>query len=131
MDIPEWIGSVLAIASAVAALLASYLQLTLSRWRDDKAEETFEDRVERAVGALTDANAIVGQLESEIAVRKAAVERLQEHQKLLELDKEQVQAVANLLQGETRKETRRATRIGVGSNFLFFLAGVLVTLALQ
>jgi hypothetical protein len=92
---------------------------------------SFNERVEAAASALRDASATVSQLEREIQERQEQVGRLQEQQKLLELSKEQILAVSHELQADALRESRRAVRIGVAASAFFFLAGVVVTLAIQ
>ena len=92
---------------------------------------TFDERVEAAAHALRDASRTVTELEGEIAARREAVERLEEQRKVLDVDREQLEAVANLLNHEMRADSRRALWIGIGSNTLFFVLGVIATLLLQ
>ena len=94
-------------------------------------EGTFDQRVEAASAALRDASQTVTELEGEIAARQKAVERLEQQRKVLGVDREQVEAIANLLNEDMRADTRRALWIGVGSNAIFFILGVVVTLLLQ
>ena len=91
-------------------------------------EPSFSERVEQAIKALRDASKIVGDLDTEISSRRAAVERLQDQQELLKLDRKEVEAVSHLLQGDAKRESRRAVWISVGASAFFFLAGVGVTL---
>jgi hypothetical protein len=118
------------LGSLVSGGLAALLQLR-SR-RDTRAEEpSFADRVDQAIAGLRSASQIVEDLESEIDERRAAVERLQDQQDLLRLDQSEIDAVSRLLQGDARRESRRAIWISAAASAIFFLAGVGVTLLLQ
>jgi hypothetical protein len=59
---------------------------------------------------------LVGEVEDEISKRQSLVNELQQdadcYQKLVSINREQVEAVAQLLQGELRKEGRK--RLGSG-----------------
>jgi len=92
---------------------------------------TFDERVAAAAEALQEASHTVTDLEGEIAARREAVERLEQQRKVLDVDQEKLEAVANLLNQEMRADGRRALWIGIGSNALFFALGVLVTLLAQ
>jgi hypothetical protein len=117
------------LGAAVAGLVTALLQ-TRSLQRLQAQEPSFADRVEQAVEGLRSATTIVEDLESEIGSRLAAVERLQEQQELLKLDRAEIEAVSHLLQGDAKREGRRAIWISVAASAFFFLAGVGVTLLL-
>jgi hypothetical protein len=121
--------SVAVLGAAIAGLITGLLQ-TRSLQRLQAQEPSFADRVEQAVEGLRSATTIVEDLESEIGSRLAAVERLQEQQELLKLDRAEVEAVSHLLQGDAKREGRRAVWISVAASALFFLAGVGITLLL-
>jgi TolA-binding protein len=124
------LGFVLAaLGAAVAGLITAFLQ-TRSLQRLKAQEPSFADRVEQAIQGLRSATMIVEDLENEISARLGAVERLQEQQELLKLDRAEVEAVSHLLQGDAKREGRRAVWISVAASAFFFLAGVGVTLLL-
>jgi septal ring factor EnvC (AmiA/AmiB activator) len=96
--------------------------------RAAEARGTFDDRVADASKALRDAAATVAELEDEIQARQTAVARLEQQRKVLEVDREQVEAIAGLLNENVRADSNRAMWIGLGSNALFFVLGIVVTM---
>lgn len=116
-----------ALGAALAGLITALAQVVQLR-RTRTQEPTFSERVEQAVHALRDASKIVGDLENEINSRRGAVERLQDQQELLKLDRGEIEAVSHLLQGDAKREGRRAVWISVGASAFFFLAGAGLTL---
>jgi hypothetical protein len=96
-----------------------------------KPPGTFDERVDAAAEALREASQTVTELEVEIAARRDAVARLEQQRKVLDVDRDKLVAVANLLNEDMRADSRRALWIGIGSNALFFILGVVVTLLVQ
>lgn len=109
------------IASALAAKLQSFLQKNI------KKEETLEDRINKLTSALRESSHLVTEVEEEIQARQKLVSALQKdaekYQKLISLNQEQVDAVAQLLQGELRKEGNKSFWKGLAVKLLFFLMG--------
>ena len=58
-------------------------------------------------------------------------QRLSEEQKLLELSREEIDAVAQTLTLELKRESRKALWLNIAQGAFFFLAGVGVTLLVQ
>lgn len=94
----------------------------------EEAEQTFDRRVQGAVAALTLASATLKDLERELQERTSAVLELQERHRLLELDRDQVEAVAAELTGVVKRESKRSIGLSVLASALFFVAGIIVTL---
>lgn len=108
-------------ASAISATLQSFFE------KKGKKEETLEDRINKLTSALKDSSQLVTEVEKEIQSRQQLVSELQKdaekYQKLISLNQEQVDAVAQLLQGELRKEGNKSFWKGVFVNFVFFIMG--------
>jgi K+/H+ antiporter YhaU regulatory subunit KhtT len=72
-----------------------------------------------------------GHIESEIASRQKLVTELQQdadkYQQLISLHKDQVEAVAQVLQGTLRKEKNKSFWQGVAVNFILFALGASVS----
>jgi cell division FtsZ-interacting protein ZapD len=92
-----------------------------------KKKETLEDRVNKLTAALKESSQLVTEVEEEIQSRQQLVSELQKdaekYQKLISINQEQVEAVAQLLQGELRKEGNKSFWKGVIANFIFFIMG--------
>ncbi|AXA83651.1 hypothetical protein DCD74_02165 [Lysobacter oculi] len=119
----------LAISGSIASVVASLFEVfVLKKYR---RPETLENRINKLSGALKESSRLVAQVEDEIQKRQTLVTELQQdadrYQKLVSLNREQVDAVAQLLQGELRKEGRKSFWSGVIVNFIFFCLGALVS----
>jgi hypothetical protein len=105
---------------------------TSERWlhRCHQAEAPTEERVNASGVALQRAGATVIELESEIGqCQHNPVYPGWKEQATLELTKGEVEAVAQLLRGELRREGRRAFWMGVAQSAVFFALGTAVTIA--
>jgi TolA-binding protein len=102
-------GIIGVVFGGISAVLVAYLSAR-TEWRRARAgkEESFEDRVERLSRSLSEAGRVVGQLEQEIKSRQQLVDHLREEQQLLELSRDEVDAVAQTLRGELRREGRKS-----------------------
>jgi hypothetical protein len=89
---------------------------------------TFEDRLALLSRSLSRAGSIVSDMEEEIRSREELVQRLRREQKLLELSREEVDAVAQTVSGEVRREGRRNLWLNFALGTLFFLLGAGFTL---
>jgi len=119
----------LAISGSIASIVASLFEVfVLKKYR---RPETLENRISKLSGALKESSRLVAEVEGEIQKRQALVTELQQdadrYQRLVSLHQEQVEAVAQLLKGELRKEGRRSFWSGVIVNFIFFCLGALLS----
>jgi hypothetical protein len=81
--------------------------------------------------SLREATELISHIESEITSRSALAEKPQKdvdvYNKLVELKKPEVEAVAQLLRGELKKEGKRSFWKGFATNFLFFVLGAIAS----
>jgi peptidoglycan hydrolase CwlO-like protein len=135
----DWTIIVAGAIGGVISVLAALAQLTGYSLRDllgkrDKAEETLEHRVEQLSKALSNATALISDIEKEITSRHALATKLESdletYNHLVELKRSEVEAVAQLLRGELRSQERRGFWQEVLVNFVFFVLGVVTTLLL-
>ena len=93
--------------------------------------ETTEDRIRRLTASLQEAAQLINNIESEMTARSVLAEKLQKdietYNKLVELKKPEVEAVAQLLRGELKREGRRSFWTSLAMNFLFVALGVIGT----
>ena len=119
----------LAISGSIASIIASVVDVFVIR--KFRKPETLEARIRKLSSALAESSRLVGEVESEISKRQALVSELQQdaerYQNLVSINREQVEAVAQLLQGELRKEGRKSFWAGVAVNFVFFSLGALLS----
>ena len=117
------------IASGIAGFVNGYYHKTHSK------NETLEDRINKLTSALKESSHLVTEVEIEINERKNLVKELQKdaekYEKLVSINKDQVEAVAQLLQGELRKEGNKSFWKGIMVNFIFFVLGAGVSVALS
>src|SRR4051794_41046867 len=121
-----------AVLAAALGAVASLLGGLVSTWLASRQERrsgpvTLDERIPKLTNALRESTRIASEVEREIATRSQAVEKLRQEQELLELDREQVEAVAQTLRGELRREGKRSFWISVAQNMVFFGLGVLAT----
>ncbi len=121
--------STVTAAGAVISISASILTQHLER--KHRGKETLEERINKLTSALSDSSRLVAEVEREIQSRQNLVVELkndaEKYQKLVSINQEQVNAVAQLLQGELRKEGTKSFWMGVAVNFIFFVLGALVS----
>ncbi len=116
-------------ASAIAGAIQSFFS------RKEEKEETLEDRINKLTSALKESSHLVTEVEKEISSRQQLVLELQKdaekYEKLVSINQEQVDAVAQLLQGELRKEGNKSFWKGIIVNFVFFILGAGVSIAIS
>jgi t-SNARE complex subunit (syntaxin) len=119
------------LAAGGAAIAVEYLMLRINRKIREKRGETNSERIEKLSRALTDATNLIGGIERELQERHRLVQKLRDdcdrYDQLAKLKASEVDAVVQSLRGELRNEGRRSFWQSVALNFIFFLAGVLVT----
>jgi len=120
----------LAAAGAVASFAASAIEY-LFKNKKNKGE-TLDDRIEKLTNALRQSSHLISEVEAEIQSRSQLVAELkkdaEKYEKLVSLSQEQVEAVAQLLNGELRKENRRSFWGGFALNLSFFVLGSAVSI---
>jgi hypothetical protein len=96
--------------------------------------EPTRGRVHKLIEALSEATRVMDAIRREVEVNQRLVDRLQAdvktHEQLLALHSSEVEAVAQVVAGEVRREGRRGLYAGFLVNAFFFGLGVLVTLLL-
>lgn len=115
----------LAATGAAASFAASTIAYTLKN--KNKKSETLDNRIEKLTNALQQSSHLISEVEAEIQSRSQLVAELkkdaEKYEKLVSINQEQVEAVAQLLNGELRKEGRRSFWGGFILNLVFFLLG--------
>lgn len=103
-------------------------------WRRRENEETIEQRVRRLTGSLIEATQLIYQIEGEIESRRTLVDRLQDdletYNRIVELKRPEVEAVAQLLRGELQKQEKLSFWQNVLINFVFFALGAITSTVL-
>ncbi len=92
------------------------------------------DRVKKLTTALAGSIEVIEAIRQEVDANQRLVDRLQAdvetHKELLRLHQSEVEAVAQVVAGEVRREGRRGLYFSFVLNAVFFGLGVLVTLLL-
>jgi hypothetical protein len=117
----------LAAAAGLSFAVQALRELISRRTRPERGQ-TLDERLRVLVGSLNQASTSVGEIEREIRSRQELVDRLRREQRLLELNRDEVDAVAQALGGEVKREGRKTFWMGVAQNGVFFGLGVGVTL---
>jgi arginine/ornithine N-succinyltransferase beta subunit len=119
------------LAGGVFIIAVEYLKLRIERKIRERRGETTSERIEKLSHALTDATNLIGSIERELKERHQLVEKLRQdcvrYDQLAKLKSTEVDAVVQSLRGELRQEGKKAFWQSAGLNFLFFLAGIVVT----
>ena len=122
----------IALVAGGLAIGIEFLKAKLERKIREKRGETTSGRIEKLSRALHDATTLIGGIERELKERHRLVEKLREdcarYDQLAKLKASEVEAVVQSLRGELRQEGKRSFWQAVLLNFVFFLAGVAVTL---
>lgn len=114
------------VAVGIGASIAASGIFDYFRQKNDMPE-TLEDRINKLTTALKESSQLVTEVESEIQTRQHLVKELQSdakrYEQLISMNQEQVDAVAQVLQGELRREGKVSFWKGVAVNFTFFVMG--------
>lgn len=126
----EIIGAITAIVGALASIL---FQLSEKYFiKKTKKEETTEERIQKLIKSLQETTNLVNKIEDEINQRSKLAEKLQNDIKfydgLVSLKKPEVEAIAQLLRGELKKESKSSFWKGFAVNFLFFILGAIISI---
>lgn len=117
------------LAGLLSSISAGLIEVFV--FKKYRKPETLELRINKLSSALKESSRLVSEVEGEIEKRQALVAELQadaaRYQQLVAINKEQVEAVTQLLQGELRKEGNKSFWKGVLVNFVFFVLGALVS----
>lgn len=101
------------------------------RYTSDKVEIALEDRIETLTTALKDTAQHISEIQKEINARADLVTRLKNdaavYQKLKEVDKEQVEAVAQVLQIPLIEEKMEDARENSKAALLYTILGIVVS----
>lgn len=119
------------VAAGGLAIGVEALKVLLERKVREHRGETTPERIEKLSKALTDATGLIGNIQRELTERSRLVAKLREdcnrYDELAKLKSSEVEAVVQSLRGEIKQEGKRSFWQSVGLNFLFFIAGILVT----
>jgi hypothetical protein len=117
------------LAGLLSSIAAGLIEIFV--FKKYRKPETLEIRINKLSSALKESSRLVSEVEGEISKRQSLVAELQadaaRYQRLVSINKEQVEAVTQLLQGELRKEGNKSFWKGVLVNFIFFGLGALLS----
>jgi hypothetical protein len=119
------VGSLVALATAaIVALIVgavSYLQLLKSK----KRGPTLQDRLSNLTNSLESATTVISEIEFEVSKRKDLAQKLEtdikRYQNLQELNKDQIEAVAQTLSIPLKTESRKSLIYNTVVSFIIAL----------
>ncbi|PUA17199.1 hypothetical protein [Glaciimonas sp. PCH181] len=119
------------IVGGAVAIGFQFLLLKLEKKLKKKFGETPQKRIERLTRSLREASELTSQIEREIAKRHSVVEKLrgdvERYEELAKLKGSEVEAVAQTLRGELKKEGNKAFWLSIAVNLVFFVMGAALT----
>jgi septal ring factor EnvC (AmiA/AmiB activator) len=135
--------NVTVLAPLIAAMVGAVVAATSSFWLERRrqsvqrgtTQENTEQRIARLTTALSESSHVIQEIEAEMKDRTELVEKLKRdaetYERLRNINREEAEAVAQALGGELRKEGRRSLLTNFLMNFVFFVLGVITTIALS
>jgi len=109
-----------------------FLGLLLERKLKLKHGETSRARIDRLSKALNESIELTSEIENEIRSRHKVVEKLKEdverYEELSSIKASEIEAVAQTIRGEIKRESNKSLLKSTIVNFLFFIAGIIITL---
>lgn len=110
------------------------LGLMIERKLKLKHGETSIERIDRLSKALKESIELTSEIEKEIQSRHQVVKKLKEdverYEELSSIRASEVEAVAQTIRGEIKRESNKSLFKATAINFLFFIAGIIITLYL-
>ncbi len=133
MYFPLYEFSFTVLAGLATSLFSGLLVRYVRKLRAPKGE-TIQDRVARLTHSLEEATSLIANIEEEVKARSSLVTQLQNdvdrYNKLVEIKRPEVEAIAQLLRGELKREGRASFWKSFAVNFIFFILGAGVSLAI-
>ncbi len=121
------IAAISGIIGAISSFIAALAQ------RKKTKEDDLESKINGLTSALSDSANLINHIQTEIESRHKLVEKLkadhEHYEKLVKLKESEVEAVAQLLRGELQKESKNSFIKSIAANFIFFVLGSAVSLA--
>jgi hypothetical protein len=127
----EW-ANVLAVTVGAALSVSSVVGILKTGGNFSASQpETLEARISTLTKSLKESAQLISSIEEEVSQRQALVERLQhdadEAKKLSSLNSDQVAAVAQVLRGELRSESRFGFWVTALTNLVFAILGASIS----
>jgi len=128
------------ITSVAFGMISSIMGKSLEKILEEKLQpprtkETIEERIKKLTSSLQESTNLIAEVESEISERSTLVEKLKKdaetYEQLVKLKGPEVEAVAQLLRGELKKEGSRSFWKGVIVNFMFFALGLIASVVVN
>jgi hypothetical protein len=132
--VEPWLTILPLLASVLVGGLAKLVQDRIAP-RKKVADTSLEQRLSELGLTMKQAAGLLTQVEAELEARAVRARTLQaaadEAENLAKLHAQEREAVARLVRGEIAMEGKRSARQQLVANLLFFLAGVLVSVAVN
>jgi hypothetical protein len=123
----EAIIGTLAMGGTLTILLEFLFREVKEARQRKSREESIEERMARLVSSFRDALRLINEIEKNVKERSALAKKLEEdiatYSNIKDLKKGEVEAVAQVLRAELKRESRKSFWAGAAINFLFFALG--------
>ena len=131
----EFIAILAGVAASIIGGLVTVLLGLIAQRRSQQAAPTFEQRISTLTNSLEAAASIISEAEEEITERREVLSRLsadiERSERLKEMQPEQVEVIAEMLQAEVSRDRRKSLitsgAITFGVALLFFLLGYAIS----
>lgn len=125
-------GGIVGILAA-GGILSGLIELLINEAREARQrqkkirEESIEERMLQLVSSFRDALRLISEIEQNVKERSALAKKLEEdiatYSNIKDLKKGEVEAVAQVLRAELKRESRKSFWAGAAINLLFFVLG--------
>jgi hypothetical protein len=120
------------VGSVIAGVITAYRQRSAEAASQNL---TLEDQIDRLQDQMKSSAQLIEQISAEMEVRAKTAASLkaeaEQAQQLASLHREQQDAVMRAVRAEMAAESKKSARQNLKANLLFFLGGVLVSVAIQ
>lgn len=125
-------ATVMAINLTMSAAFSYFGQRFSKKDEKKTEEELLKEKVNSLTSSLNESTDIISEITQQVNYRHELVENLKKdhdkYQKLVSLKEEEVQAVAQLLRGELKQESKSSFNRSFLMNSLFFILGSVVSI---
>jgi hypothetical protein len=132
------LGAIVAVGASIIGAIAREGRFAFGPFvigREEAAEPTTEDRLNRLSASLREAASIGDEIQDEIERRTVRLEELrskaEEYEQLARLNEAEAEAVAAIVRGASKADEGRAIKRDILMNLVFIVVGVVLTIGVH